>query len=117
MPLSHSDLRNHLACHQVTHQGGINWQPFGEGKNGYKNLVVGQFDTRQSGTLTIWHQDSKNGQFGTGQFSNQDNLAPIVLFFTLGAKLSVFLTHGVKLSGAKLSYNQKNSSSEYFLFM
>ena len=111
LPLSHSDLRKHLACHQVTHQGGRNWQPFGEGKNGYKNLVVGQFDTRQSGTVTIWHQYSKNNNLANRTIWHQ-----LSFFYSL-CQIVRFLTHGVKSSGAKLSYNQKNSSSEYLLFM
>ena len=43
-------------------------------------VVVGQFCTQQFGTeefgtRTIWHQDSKNGQFGT-KIVKMDNLAP-----------------------------------------
>ena len=47
-------------------------------------LIVGQFSTGQFGTgqfgtniikRTIWHQDNKNGQFGTRTIWHQDNLA------------------------------------------
>ena len=39
-----------------------------------KHLIVGQFGTGQFGTgqfgtQTIWHQDSKNGEFDTGQIT------------------------------------------------